>query len=353
MSNVKGTTRVSNNDRKLMKDLWVAGKDNPVEKNRLKRKLTQTEKATRQSMPEERAELAFKNLRKRQKTTLPHIEPQDSDDALALQCVQSATWADFCHRQRAMSDDAETLVEFQALLRNRKKKSKESIKTTTPTAAAAAAATLAAQHQVIMRWLTGKPNESTTTTSFHFIGNVKNKRFNNFRIKSEAHRNKTSKICTDVTLKQLPEHFFSIIDFQPYEYRFTNVAKENNYTQLTSASDFDANCATRLADCHAQGLVMRLKQSTVAAPVRAVTGGAAGMTTSSKKRVELLFSNAYESVRLPRIMVRCDYCSELVPSSNIVPQAHRLFFHPHCCKPATGAATTGAAAAFQFAVFQN
>lgn len=191
-SSVKGTTRVSSNDRKLMKDLWVASKDNPLEKNRQKRKLTQNEKATRDDMPNERGKSAFKSLLKRQKLFDSHFETRKGDDVVAAQTIQQTGWPDFCLRQMAHCSAVQESQLFLKILNTRKKRSsndpkfKKAIEWIEPTADA---------------FYSGEEADSMKT--FHFLGDFKNKRFANYRQKCEAQTQKASRYVTDATLKRL------------------------------------------------------------------------------------------------------------------------------------------------------
>jgi hypothetical protein len=338
MSNaVKGTTRVSNNDRKLMKDLWVAGKDNPVEKNRLKRKLTQIEKATRQAMPEERAEAAFKNVRKRQKALVPRIEAQENDDVVAVKCIQNSTWSDFCWRQRAVADDTETLRDFQAFLKTRKKK---------VTNGGTTVATTATEHGAQMRWLARKE------MPFTFLGDVKNKRFNNYRRKMETYRQRMGKLCTESTLKQLPEYFFPNTAVPgAYEVRFAAAPREQGFAQLITANDYHNDFIRLLTECRNAGATMHF--SLAVGQPRTTATSCADSVSSSKKRVELFFNNGYDSVRQPRIMIRCDRCLEIVPSTDVVPQEHRLFFHSSCCRKAEIGSNSLPTSTVHYSVFKS
>lgn len=322
MSNaIKGTTRVSNNDKKLMKDLWVAGKDNPVEKNRQKRKLTQTEKATRQSMPEERAELAFKNLRKKQKITCAHIEVQPCDDLLAIECVQNNGWSDFCDRQTVLCKDVDQMKQFEAILKSRKKK-----KGKEPSNELYNVISRLLPTETVFGLQKGKQSSNfDIPDSFRFLGDVKNKRFQNFRAKANANRTKITQIVTDVALSKQRDHFFSHefcnSAIRPlFSFIFTN--NEQNSIQLESAEDFCDNIVNRLERCRLGGIKMDIINDQQCSRPHDTNEKAAA--------VELTINNDYEFTRQPRIMIRCDSCCKLLPLDQAIPKCNRLFFHAEC-----------------------
>ncbi len=193
-ASVKGTTRVSSNDRKLMKDLWVASKDNPVEKNRQKRKLTQNEKQTRENMPEERGKSAFRSLLKKQKIFDPHFDSRKGDDSVAVQTIQQPGWSDFCFRQSTHCSAVKEAQLFQKLLTTRKKRSGNENSN---------------NYKRLIDWVqpmtnTFYHNDSLDASQmFHFLGDFKNKRFSNYRQRCDNHVQKLSKQLTDSTLSRV------------------------------------------------------------------------------------------------------------------------------------------------------
>lgn len=298
---VKGTTRVSNNDRKLMKDLWVAGKDNPLEKNRLKRKLTHTEKEARQAMPEERAEQAFKSLRKKQKTFVAKKEALPIDDAIAVQCIQGVGWTDFCRRYDACAQTMGATKQFESALRAFKKsKHKRQQSGSSNDANNSDANNSDANNSdannssansnvhlktlnIALRWMqkiTATPIAPTTQSgggnpansrTLRFLGDFKNKRFHNFRVKCEQHEQKVARTLTDRQLKSQANRLFA-----------------QQWRQKTKQEKCERVC------------------------------------------VQLEFANDYESLRHPSIAIRCDCCGDLIPSLEAVTADFKLFFHKNC-----------------------
>lgn len=321
-NSIKGTTRVSNNDKKLMRDLWVASKDNPAEKNRTKRQLTQTEKATRQAMPEERAELAFKNLRKKQKTVSSRVDMHENDDPIAVECIQSSNWSDFCQRQAVVCADNKLTKQFETHCKLQRKKQKQADES----------------FRLISHWLSlstrskliSEPNaNSNSLSNFRFLGDVKNKRFQNFRLKTDTNRVKNSKIVTDITLARLNDHFFSHDFCKPnishiplYSYKF--VADQTRGAYLASKDDFCDTVVDRLAQCRHNNVVMTLQ-----CDVNSTTS-THRLALHDKKMVELTWNNGVDFVRHPQILVQCDYCRRFETANNIVPQHGKLFFHDQC-----------------------
>ena len=268
-ASIKGTTRVSSNDRKLMKDLWVASKDNPSEKNRQKRKLTQNEKQTRENMPEERGKSAFRSLLKKQKTFDGHFETRKSDDPIAIQTIQQPTWSDFCARQsfeRAAVEQAEQFCKFLKTLKKR-----QNMDTT---------------FKKMLEWVQPVANAfyacQESSESFHFLGEFKNKRFSNYRQRCDLNAIKSAKQLTDDTLRKLS---------------FVKEPKDE-----------------------------------------------------AKKTVELEFTTDYESIRHPRIILKCDHCGENVPANIAKNRENRLFFHPDCFQ-STPRATGKEIKKFAFQIF--
>ena len=206
-ASVKGTTRVSSNDRKLMKDLWVASKDNPLEKNRQKRKLTQNEKQTRDDMPEERGKAGFKSLLKKQKTFDGHFESRKGDDMVAVQTIQQQGWSDFCLRQTAHCSAVREIQLFRKLLKTRQKRAGAEV-----------------QYKHTVDWIA--PNlfyhneDADDTKMFHFLGDFKNKRFANYRQRCDAYTQKAQKFVTDVTLGKMgrivnkEDHFTKTVELE-------------------------------------------------------------------------------------------------------------------------------------------
>lgn len=177
MSNnvVKGTSRMSSNDKHWLRDLWVANKDNPLEKKRTRRSLTQTEKAARQCMPTERAEQAIKSLKKKQKREVTtRFEAQPTDDAIAVNCIQKDDWLDFCERQEALVKDYCVAKKYESAVRakNKSKKKSQSVSYAAAMVDPICAAFTSKQ--------TGNP---ANNKSICFIHTMQHKRFQNYRQK--------------------------------------------------------------------------------------------------------------------------------------------------------------------------
>jgi len=256
---VKGTTRVSNNDRRLMKDLWVAGKDNPTEKNRLKRKLTRTEKEARQSMPEERAEQAFKNLRKKQKTFVRKREAQQSDDLIALECIQQADWNDYCLRHYAFETSARSTFELQKKLSKLcRSKRKGSV---SPVAIRLAEKWLAKATQSSLADTCDSSGtcekNGVDSNCVKLLYKFKNKRFQNFAAKCKEHDRSALINLTDTVLRSMPTHRFRLDSAHcrqqnatnPIEAAHTNLYEIARHSNLSIRCD---SCRKCLASCEAK-----------------------------------------------------------------------------------------------------
>ena len=200
--NVKGTSRFSSHDKQLMRELWVADKDNALENKRKKRSLTQVEKAARQCMPLERAEAAVKNLRKKQKKFISKFEGQPSDDPIAVAAIGGRNWSEFCEKQNAMAFD----VAVGKLHTRVDRKSQKVDEFIGRVHSLMSDQTLAATTQ----------NGGDTDKSIRFLNTLKHKRMQNFHQKREEFERRGS------TLLGAPEMLLS-------------PAKRNRYQPSSSA----------------------------------------------------------------------------------------------------------------------
>jgi hypothetical protein len=99
---VKGTTRVSYNDRKLVRMLYSADKNSRQVKQRRKRELTQEDRDKLSQTPFVRAEKAFREWCKKARSNEQLLEVRDSDDRLAMRAMSSDQWDSLVDRAARM-----------------------------------------------------------------------------------------------------------------------------------------------------------------------------------------------------------------------------------------------------------
>lgn len=110
---VKGTTRVSFGDRKLMTRLWIADKTSRYEKRRTTRQLNKKEKESLEQCPLHRAQKGFQSFLKDVRAPAKEFEvPEDDDDRVALETMSHMVWFELVSRHAALQDDAHALDLF-------------------------------------------------------------------------------------------------------------------------------------------------------------------------------------------------------------------------------------------------
>lgn len=115
---VKGTTRVSYGDRRLMRSLFIHVKASRQERARDNRKLTKNDKDAANEMPMRRARRSFTAFWKKVRTAPKRFEPAANDtDALATRVMTSSAWIDFVDRWRALEADRVALSSVGACAR--------------------------------------------------------------------------------------------------------------------------------------------------------------------------------------------------------------------------------------------
>lgn len=115
---VKGTTRVSYGDRRLMRSLFIHVKASRQERARDNRKLTKNDKDAANEMPMRRARRSFTAYWKKVRTAPKRFEAAANDtDALATRVMTSSTWIDFVDRWRALEADRVELSSVAACAR--------------------------------------------------------------------------------------------------------------------------------------------------------------------------------------------------------------------------------------------
>ncbi len=112
---VKGTTRVSYGDRKLMTRLWIADKTSRYEKRRATRAMTLKEKEFFAQCPSVRAETAYKDFKKDMKVqpkrfALP--EDEEDEDIVAIDCASRFAWYRLVRRHNGLLDDNKVFDTF-------------------------------------------------------------------------------------------------------------------------------------------------------------------------------------------------------------------------------------------------
>jgi len=92
---VKGTTRVSFGDRKLIKQLWVADKNSRASKTRRTRELSRDDRAKLAATPHRRATDAFQKFAKKAHAAADNVlfECQEADDRIEVLAMCSATFS--------------------------------------------------------------------------------------------------------------------------------------------------------------------------------------------------------------------------------------------------------------------
>lgn len=110
---VKGTTRVSFGDRKLMTRLWIADKTSRYEKRRTTRQLNKKEKESLEQSPMHRALKGFQSFLKDARAPAKEFDvPEDEEDIVALETMSHMVWYELTHRYAALQDDAHILDLF-------------------------------------------------------------------------------------------------------------------------------------------------------------------------------------------------------------------------------------------------
>ena len=110
---VKGTTRVSFGDRKLMTRLWIADKTSRYEKRRTTRQLNKKEKESLEQSPMHRALKGFQSFLKDARAPAKEFDvPDDEEDVVALETMSHVVWYELSHRHAALQDDAHILDLF-------------------------------------------------------------------------------------------------------------------------------------------------------------------------------------------------------------------------------------------------
>lgn len=112
---VKGTTRVSFGDRKLMTRLWIADKTSRYEKRRATRAMNIKEKEFFSQCPSVRAETGYKAFKKDMKALpkkfqLP--EEEEDEDIAAIDTASRYAWYRLVLRHNSLQDDNQVLEEY-------------------------------------------------------------------------------------------------------------------------------------------------------------------------------------------------------------------------------------------------
>jgi len=364
-SAVKGTSRVSNNDHKLIRSLWVAKKDNPLEKGRLKRKLTGTEKEARQAMPRECAEAAFKDARKRCKVSVCErpIE-RDGDNRTMLECFTEQTWPDFCARQSVVLRDAAEMTQFVALLRtgngggsrsNRVGKDDANhVAEDDHESHSRASAPQKCAHKIAQ---TIQKTQKRLSEIF-FLGDARHMRFQNYRKRFEKHLWDQQQTLTDIDLQTLPKRIsqktlcadrYKVADGDDRAQAANTVAyafdsatldllpvSENSTMQRLDALDTWKGWRQRNERVLLASQIDRLVSapSNECSPTATVceqpTNTDAQAVVDGQRVVEADFVNAQSTVRHANIFIHCDGCNESMSSLDAVTHDNLLFFHKKC-----------------------
>lgn len=110
---VKGTTRVSFGDRKLMTRLWKADKTSRFEKRRETRALNKKEKEAFEQCPTHRGKKGFQSFLKDLRGAPKQFElPEDEEDPAALDAMSRMGWFMLMHRHRALMHDEHVVDTF-------------------------------------------------------------------------------------------------------------------------------------------------------------------------------------------------------------------------------------------------
>ena len=280
-TNRKGTSRFSNNDKKLVRELWVSNKNNAVEKRRVTRSLSNTEKIARQLMPTERAETAVKQLRKKQKKTTVKFEASESDSAILAICVQDSTFLEFAKRQAALAHDYQVGKRFDTALRTDVKKRKPTLTTRD--------IELALGTEMSQAHFSARSSDvaSSAQKSIRFPQTLKHQRLQNYLERRRQSDESETNLLTISVLRQVPDAL----------YDFSMKQKQNDGTLGTAT------------------------------------------TATKRKRVALSAMFLENSVQDECIDIECDACGQVLPSKDAVTNSMLLFYHAQCIPMANTSAS--------------
>lgn len=125
---VKGTTRVSYNDRKLVRRLYSADKNSRQVKQRRKRELTKDDREQLAQTPHARAEKALREWLKKARGNEQLLEIRESDDRLAMKAMSDIEWNELVRRRARMQSLHAALSHAKIAPKGAKKCAKEAEK---------------------------------------------------------------------------------------------------------------------------------------------------------------------------------------------------------------------------------
>lgn len=107
-STVKGTTRVSYNDRQLVRKLFSANKNSRQARQKQSRELSKEDKARLSQAPHRRSQDAFANWLKKSLQGDFLFDFRDTDDKIAVKAMCLTQWSDLIERRERMQDLSQT-----------------------------------------------------------------------------------------------------------------------------------------------------------------------------------------------------------------------------------------------------